>query len=175
MKHKAIIPSVILICSIFLNCGSNNNNSSQIEEQNVAIVQHMHEEISKGNIGVLKEVLSENYIRHCQAMAPDFQELHGTKQYIAFMSDFLNAVPNARDSIEVMLAKGDKVAYVVKTSGKQTGQMGNLPPSNNEFELINIIIHRFENGKIVESWVSWDNIAMLTQLGFFPPGGKANP
>ena len=26
-----------------------------------------------------------------------------------------------------------------------------------------------ENGKIAESWVSWDNVAMLSQLGFFPP------
>jgi predicted ester cyclase len=29
--------------------------------------------------------------------------------------------------------------------------------------------HRFENGKIVESWVTWDNLAMLGQMGLFPP------
>lgn len=175
MKHKAIILVSILVCSLFVACNSNKNDSKEIEEQNKAIVRHIHEEISKGNIGVLKEVLADNYVRHCQAMAPDFQELHGTKQYIAFMSDFLNAVPNAKDSIELMLAEGDKVAYVMKTIGTQTGQMGNLPPSNKDFELVNIIIHRFENGKIVESWVSWDNIAMLTQLGFFPPTGSVKP
>jgi hypothetical protein len=28
---------------------------------------------------------------------------------------------------------------------------------------------RLEQGKIKESWVTWDNIAGLKQLGLFPP------
>ena len=156
---------------LFTGCGNNNADTvtSEIEQQNKAIVRRIHDEASKGNLSVYNEYLSANYIRHCQAMAPEYQELRGTEQFLAFLGDFYNAVPNAKDSIEVMLAEGDKVAYVMRTSGKQTGQMGNLPPSNKDFELVNIIIHRFENGKIVESWVSWDNIAMLSQLGYFPP------
>jgi hypothetical protein len=30
-------------------------------------------------------------------------------------------------------------------------------------------ILRLEGGKIVEMWVEWDNLNILTQLGHFPP------
>ena len=29
--------------------------------------------------------------------------------------------------------------------------------------------HRFEDGKIVETWVTWDNLATLDQLDLLPP------
>jgi predicted ester cyclase len=29
-------------------------------------------------------------------------------------------------------------------------------------------MHRFENGKIAETWTSWDNVAAMTQLGLMP-------
>jgi hypothetical protein len=30
-------------------------------------------------------------------------------------------------------------------------------------------MHRIADRKIVETWVTWDNLAGLTQLGLFPP------
>jgi hypothetical protein len=30
-------------------------------------------------------------------------------------------------------------------------------------------LQRFENGKVAEMWVTWDNLAALMQLGHFPP------
>lgn len=44
--------------------------------------------------------------------------------------------------------------------------MGEFPASGKSFTLVNIIIQRLENGKIAETWVSWDNVAFLSQLGF---------
>lgn len=32
-----------------------------------------------------------------------------------------------------------------------------------------VTVVRFEDGKIAEWWVTWDNLAGLTQLGHFPP------
>jgi predicted ester cyclase len=34
-------------------------------------------------------------------------------------------------------------------------------------------MHRFENGKVTETWASWDNLAVLGQLGLFPPKAPA--
>ena len=61
------------------------------------------------------------------------------------------------------------VAYVATGFGTQTGQMNDLPPTGKEFTIVNIVLQRFEKGKIAETWVSWDNVSMLAQLGFFPP------
>jgi hypothetical protein len=29
-------------------------------------------------------------------------------------------------------------------------------------------VHRFEGGRVAETWTSWDNLAALTQLGLLP-------
>ena len=78
-------------------------------------------------------------------------------------------MPEYTDTISQMIADHDKVAYVSTMTGVQTGPMGDLTATGREFTLVNIIIQRLENGKVVETWVSWDNVAFLSQLGLFPP------
>jgi len=62
-----------------------------------------------------------------------------------------------------------KVAYVSTITGVMTGPMGGFPATGKEFTLDNIIIQRLESGKVAETWVSWDNVAFLSQLGLMPP------
>lgn len=167
--HKQVLLALFLISIVVALVGcSQESAASRVEEGNKALVSRIHAEVSKGNLGIFDEVLSPDYVRHCQAMPPGFQELHGTDQFKSFLADFSTAVPDCNDSVLFVIAEGNMVAYVTKMTGTQTGPMGNLPPSGKKFTLTNIVIHRIENGKVVETWVSWDNVAMLTQLGFFP-------
>jgi len=166
---RLICGATLALAVIFLTGCAQDSAVREMEQQNKALVQRIHSEVSKGNLGIFDEVLSPDYVRHCQAMPPEFQELHGTNQFKAFLADFATAVPDCSDSVLFVIAEGDMVAYVTKMTGTQTGPMGNLPPSGKEFTLTNIVIHRVKNGKVAETWVSWDNVAMLTQLGFFPP------
>jgi predicted ester cyclase len=46
--------------------------------------------------------------------------------------------------------------------------MGGFPATGKTFTLVNIIMQRLEDGKVVETWVSWDNVAFLSQLGLMP-------
>jgi len=147
----------------------------EIEKQNIALVQRIHSEVSNGNLEIFDEVLSPDYVRHCQAMPPELQEMHGKEIFKAFVADFVNSVSNCKDEIEFIIADSNMVAYVTTTTGVQTGPMGDLPASGKEFMLKNIVIQRIENGKIAETWISWDNVAMLTQLGFFPPPAADQP
>ncbi len=150
-----------------LGCSSGNS-TEDVEQRNMAIVRQAHADLSRGNFDTLKAAIGPNYVRHCQAMPPGFQELHGTDEFFLFLEDFITAVPVYEDSISNMIAQGDRVAYVSTMTGTQTGPMGQLPASGKTFTLVNIIIHRLDNGKIVETWVSWDNVAFLSQLGFMP-------
>ena len=172
---KIVTGFVSMILFITLMGCSERSQIAQMEQQYKAMVQRIHAEVSKGNMGIFDEVLSPDYVRHCQAMPPESQELHGTDQFKAFIVDFLTAVPDCNDSVLFVIAENDMVAYVTKMTGTQTGPMGELPASGKEFTLTNIVIHRIEDGKIAETWVSWDNVAMLTQLGFFPPPPAEQP
>lgn len=164
------IKAFILLSGLLVVVGCSSQQSIfELERQNIALVERIHAEVSKGNLGIMDEVLSPDYVRHCQAMPPEFQEIRGTEVFKSFLNDFVGAVPDCKDEIEFIIADSNMVAYVTTTSGTQTGPMGELPASGMQFELKNIVIQRIENGKIAETWISWDNVALLSQLGFFPP------
>ena len=54
-------------------------------------------------------------------------------------------------------------------SGTNTGPMGDIPATGKSAESPFLGIFRIESGLIAELWVEWDNLAMLTQLGLYPP------
>lgn len=170
MNAAKIVSILVVFISILLLVGCFSDNSlTKMEEENIATIRYIHAEMAKGNIEVFDEVLAPNYVRHCQAMPPGLQEMHGSEQLKAFVGDFISAVSNYSETFDVIVADSDKVAYVTTMAGTQSGPMGGLPASGKPFTCVNIIIQRFEAGKIAETWVSWDNVAMLSQLGFFPP------
>lgn len=172
---RCVSYSIVSFAIIFLGGCSPNNDIAKVEEENIATIRYIHSEMAKGNIDVFDEVLAANYVRHCQAMPPELQEMHGSEQLKAFVGDFISAVSDFSETFDVIMADSNKVAYVTTMTGKQTGAMGGLPASGKTFTCVNIIIQRFEDGKIAETWVSWDNVAMLSQLGFFPPPPMSKP
>ena len=166
-----VITAILLV---LLGC-SQDTTISEMEEQNKALMQRIHTEVSNGNLEIFDEVLTPDYVRHCQAMPPELQEIHEAEVFKGFVADFVNAVSDCKDEIDFIIADSNMVAYVTTTTGVQTGPIGNLPASGKEFMLKNIVIQRIEDGKVAETWISWDNVAMLTQLGFFPPAGSEQP
>ena len=148
--------------------------TEEIEQRNMEIVRQSHENLASGDLEAFKSTISPDYTRHCQAMPPGLQELHGTEVFFAFIEEFIKAVPGYTDTLSNMIADGDRVAYVSTMTGTQTGPMGGFPATGNTFTLVNIIIQRLEDGKVVETWVSWDNVAFLSQLGLMPgpPDGE---
>jgi predicted ester cyclase len=145
---------------------------SRTEEENMAIVRDAHAALARGDFASFKASIGPNYVRHCQAMPPEHQELQGTDVFFPFLEEWVAAVPGYTDTLSQMMADGDRVAYVSTMTGVHTGPLGDLPVTGKEFTLVNIVIQRLENGKIVETWVSWDNVAFLAQLGLMPEPGN---
>ena len=172
---RCLLLVTCLITFTFLALSGCENRMAAMEEQHKATILRAHAELVKGNIDVMDEIFAPNYVRHCQAMPPELWEISDKEVFKAFIVDFRQSVSDYSDTITQMVAEGDMVAYVSTMSATQTGPMGDLPASGKSFVLTNIIIQRFENGKIAESWVSWDNVAMLSQLGFFPPPALDQP
>jgi steroid delta-isomerase-like uncharacterized protein len=173
MKIRLLVGVVAAIAAISSCTTQTATNSAG--EQHKATIRRIHAELTKGNVAIMDEVLAPGYVRHCQAMPPELQELTDIEVFKEFLTEFVNAAPGYTDTVSQMVAEGNMVAYVSTMTGVQTGEMGGLPASGKEFTVVNIIIHRFENGKIAESWVSWDNVAMLSQLGYFPPPAPDQP
>jgi steroid delta-isomerase-like uncharacterized protein len=144
-------------------------------EANKAVARRYSEEVgNRGNLAVIDEVLAENYVRHCQATGPD---VRGREAMKALYREWHATFPDYHETAEIAVGEGDYVAAYLTVRGTQRGRMGPLPPTGKAMDCKAIGIHRFENGKIVESWVTWDNMATLAQLGLLPapPVGGRKP
>lgn len=106
-------------------------------------------------------------MRHCQA-TPDVK-VSSLEDFKKFLKQDTATFPDSRMTVQHMVAEGDLVAFYITYVGTQKGQMGPFPPSNTLMSTEIAGVHRFENGKLVETWLTWDNLAGLTQLGYFPP------
>ena len=164
----AIVFSLVLTMAVGGHSLAADVSTEEIEQGNMEIIRKTHADLANGDFEAFKSAISPNYTRHCQAMPPGLQELHGTKEFFAFIEEFMKAAPGYTDSLSNMIAMGDRVAYISTISGTQTGPMGGFPATGKTFNLVNIIMQRLEDGKVVETWVSWDNVSFLSQLGLMP-------
>jgi predicted ester cyclase len=167
-KALTVFSSAILVLVLATPSQSTEPSKEQIETQNREIVRQAHASLAAGDFETFESLIGPNYLRHCQAMPPGQQELHGTKVFFGFLHEWMKAVPHYTDTLSNMIADGDKVAYISTMKGTQTGPLGDLPATGKPFTVVNIIMQRLEKGKIVETWVSWDNVAFLRQVGLLP-------
>lgn len=91
------------------------------------------------------------------------------KQHIAF---FEVPFPQYELIADDMIAEGDKVAVLARFQGTHKGDLGDIPPTGKYVSQPFIIIYRIANGKIVEHWMSFDQLGLMQQLGVIPPPGE---
>jgi predicted ester cyclase len=137
-------------------------------DDNKALVRKMGEAMNARKLDALDEILASGFVRHCQATANvTVKSLGDFKEYLR--QDFA-VFPDSVQSLKHMVAEGDLVAIWASYEGTQAGQMGPFPPSKKRMQLEFAAILRVERGRIAEMWVTWDNMAALSQLGHLPPG-----
>jgi predicted ester cyclase len=130
--------------------------------QNKAIVRRFYEEIDKGNIEVLDELVAEDYLDHSPPPYPGLPPgREGLKQ--AFKM-FWEATPG-HHKIEDQIAEDDKVVTRLTSFGKHEGDLPGAPRTGNDLEMTSITIHRLANGKLVEKWSEKDVMTFLQQIG----------
>ncbi len=137
-------------------------------EDNKALVRRFYEEIDKGNIGILDELVAEDYLDHNPPPLPGLAAgREGLKQAFRI---FWEATPG-HHQIEEQIAEGDKVVTRLTAYGKHEGDLPGAPRTGNELKMTSITIHRIANSKLVEKWSEKDVLGFLTQIGAVPPPG----
>jgi len=117
-------------------------------DENKAIVRRFYEEIDKGNLDAMDELVAEDYIDHNPPPFPIAPGREGLKQAFKL---FWEATPGYH-RIEDQIAEGDKVVTRLTSFGKHEGDLPGAPRTGNEMEITSITIHRIANGKLVEKW-----------------------
>ncbi len=138
-------------------------------EDNKRLVRYVVEAgVNKADLDVFREVLSPEYARHSQATT-DMPEIRGIDEMFRFLGEQFAIFPDWHEEIELMVAEGPYVACVTRGTGTQRGAMGEVPPTGRTIDIMNFVFHRVADGRIAETWIGWDNLAAMAQLGLLPP------
>jgi predicted ester cyclase len=135
-------------------------------EENKANVRRLWEEgFNKGNLSVVDEVMSSNYILH-----GPFKEYDGPQGFKNFITMYRDALSDIRSTVDDMIAEGNKVVTIIRLSGTFTNPIIGLPPTGKEVTITGVFIDRFENSRDVETSLISDMLAWFYQFGANPPG-----
>jgi predicted ester cyclase len=140
-------------------------NTPITSEDNKALVRRFYEEIDKGNLAAMDELVADEYVDH---NPPPFPGLppgrDGLKQ--AFQI-FWEATPGYH-RIDEQIAEGDKVVTRLTAVGKHERDLPGAPRTGNDLKMTAIVIHRVAEGKLVEKWSEKDVLGFLQQIGVMP-------
>lgn len=137
--------------------------------QSEAVAREFIQSINDRDWELLETLVAEDVVRH-SASTPGVV-VTNRDEFLKFLRIDLESVPDATQEVDLMFSSGDMVAVRARYLGTQTGQLGPFPPSGKPIDLPFIGLLRVEDGQIAEIWAEWNNLEMLSQLGYFPPPG----
>jgi steroid delta-isomerase-like uncharacterized protein len=130
-------------------------------EGDKAAVRRFREAFNSGDLDGAVAVLAPHAVVHLSG-APDPLTVEAFKQFGALI---MKAFPGGTATIDDLIAEGDKVVSRLTFRGTHAGDLMGIAPTGKSVTVSEIIIDRFADGKIVESWRLFDQMAMMQQLG----------
>ncbi|NOZ60448.1 MAG: ester cyclase [Calditrichaeota bacterium] len=166
MKVKATVFSLLALFMMLasFHCQKKEDTSNSTEENKAAVRRLIDEAWNKGNLAVIDEILSPNYILHIDA--PGANDREGYKQAISM---YRTAMPDFQFTIDDMIAEGNKVVIRCTMTGTQKGELMGSSPTGKKLTMTAISIRYFENGKVIEEWVETNMLGFMQQMGIIPP------
>lgn len=132
-------------------------------EKNKEIVRRFYVDVfTNGRLELIDQLFAPNYIVH-DPNQPDLPR--GPAGARASVEGYRSAFPDLHFGIDSQLCEGDKVVTRFSSSGTNRGPLNGMPPTGKHATCPGISIDRIENGKIVETWVEYDLLGVLQQLG----------
>ena len=139
-------------------------------EENKALIRRLVEAFNKHNVSLLDEFIAPDFVDHTL-------QLQGLENYKQFENGFFKGFPDYRETVEDIIAEGDKVWIHFKVTGTHTGEWNlfgvPLPPTGKKIAYRGVGIWRIVDGKVVERKSVRDMLDFLRQLGIIEPTKKA--
>ncbi len=114
---------------------------------------------------VWDELVSPNFVQHFNSFPQTIVGLENNKQ---FTQGLFEGMPDAKSTIEDVIAEGNMVVYRSTIRGTHTGNFLGYSPTGKSTKLNDFTQLKIENGKIVEMWYETNLLSGLQQLGLVP-------
>jgi steroid delta-isomerase-like uncharacterized protein len=137
-----------------------------MSEHNKAIVRRLFAELwNNGKLSVADEIFTPNYEHH-DSSTPDFGRGPDSEKKRATL--YRTAFPDLHLTIEDVIAEGETVMTRWSCRGTHKGDLNGIAPTGKQITIYGITVARISNGKMAESFVNWDALGLMQQLGVVP-------
>lgn len=166
---------LLVLCLALLGglLGGCTSTASTLEDNNLAVVRRFYDEYAAGNADVILETHADTVTMHYAGSAEEVsaQVLRDD------LADLKEANPDLHAEVHDMVAQGDIVVIDLTWTATHTGDYFGIPATGKTTTHNGIVVRRLKDGKIVESWEAWDDLAFLESIGYVPGWDElvANP
>ena len=138
-------------------------NRMSVERNKETFRRYIEEVWKDEQLDIADEVFADKYLSH-QSDGTALER--GPEDVKKFVMEYRSAFSNIEDIVEDMIGEGDRVVTRWTLRVTHTGEFRGIPATGKRITITGIGIFRFsEEGKVVESWDSLDQLGMLRQLG----------
>ena len=136
--------------------------------RNDAVVRRLLEDaFNHGCTDVLAELIAADHVGH-----DPLGDHYGPEGMRIAIAEYRAALSGLHVTAEDFVTEGDTVVHRFTLRGTHTGAFMGIPPTGQMVTVPGIAIDRLAGGKVVESWVSFDALNLLRQLGAAPTPGR---
>ena len=125
-------------------------------EENKSIVRRWIEAYNRRELD-FDSFIAPDYVDHSNKV-----DREGLKQ---LFNAGLTAFPDWHETIEDIIAEGDKVWVWLSYAGTHKGDFMGLPPTGKKITSQAVDIYRIVDGKLAEYWNVTDNLNIFKQIG----------
>jgi serine phosphatase RsbU (regulator of sigma subunit)/ketosteroid isomerase-like protein len=128
-------------------------------EKNKALVRRLLEEQAKGNLDVIDELLSPDFVD--RSLLPGQGPTR--EDFKRAVAEILEAFSILSFTIEEQVAEGDTVVTKYTERSVIRGEFAGLAPTGTEENFEGIYVHRISDGKITEEWSQANTLHMTLE------------
>lgn len=129
---------------------------------NTAVLQQAFNHLNTANIPACLSLLTPDFTINIAEMP---YPKHGHAAWRNHAEVLFAAFPDAKVTIDDIIAANDKVAVRVHIKGTHRGEFMGNRPTGKVVQYISHEVYRFEDGKIAEEWICSDSLTLLMQVG----------
>lgn len=133
------------------------------DNQNKIPAQRLWKAFETGDLDDLDSFVAAEAVVH-NAGDP-FGHLRGPEHVRQLIEMYRSAFSGLRATIRLQIAEGDHASTLLEVSGDNTGELMGQPATGRHASVLVTQTDRVVDGKIAESWSTWDVLSMLQQLG----------
>jgi steroid delta-isomerase-like uncharacterized protein len=135
-------------------------------QESKAVVRRFLEDVFEGgDLDLIDEIFAPDYVLHDPVLPEEVRGPEGMRRYVSM---YRGAYPDTAFTIEDQISDGDEVVTRWTGQGTHEGELMGIPPTGNRVTVTGIEVDRVVNGRIEETWVIYDALGMMQQLGVAP-------